>query len=114
MTQAFNIQFAGVDGERTEMGRGSSASCAHFDAASPAHLELSNPAHICILNNKIKVDLKATFFLSLTKHLYNNEVCLNCILSFEPESLGESLLHPLWHYCGVLDSPLTCLSSFTK
>lgn len=114
MSQAFNIQFAGVDGERTKTGRRSSASYAHFDAASSAHLDQSNPAHICILNNKIKVDLKATFFLSLTKHLYNNEVCLNCILGLEPESLGESLLHPLWHYRGVLDSPLTCLSSFTK
>lgn len=36
VSQAFNIWLAGVDGERTETGRGSSALYAHFDAAFSA------------------------------------------------------------------------------
>lgn len=39
--------------------------------------------------SKIKVDLKATFCLSISKHLHDNEVCLKYIISLEPENLGE-------------------------
>lgn len=39
--------------------------------------------------SKIKVDLKATSFLSLTKRLHDNKACLKYIISLEPGNLGE-------------------------
>lgn len=91
VSRVFNIQCAGVDGEKTEaeVGGGVPLRMHILTLLSFVYFEHPNHTHSCILNNKIKIDLKQP--PPPTKCLYNSKVCFNYIITLELENPGESL-----------------------